>query len=225
MTYWNKCTARRRVTMDKKTVIEVCICQWLLHWPSSRFVEVVIHVVSFRSLTCTIECLPRVACEKFVELCLVCHSQKFQTTRAPLKPIISSGFMTRGQVHMYYQHCKWKHCHNGPSGLCEDVYLIKIIIVRLHPQVDLIDMIRHPDGVYKWALVKISCPISIVKKIGIRSRSWPSELRVCLLGTGAFSTQITNVSLKMRLFGTWWNNGLEKLLLSTEDLPTLSAKA
>ena len=33
------------------------------------------------------ECLPKAACDKFVELCLVCHSQKPQTTRAQLKPI------------------------------------------------------------------------------------------------------------------------------------------
>ena len=35
---------------------------------------------------------------KFVELCLTCHLRKPQTNRAPLKPIISSGFMCRGQV-------------------------------------------------------------------------------------------------------------------------------
>ena len=44
------------------------------------------------------ECIPRCAIDKFVELCLVCHTSKPQNTRAPLKPIISSGFMTRGQV-------------------------------------------------------------------------------------------------------------------------------
>ena len=47
------------------------------------------------------ECLPRAAVNKFVSLCLVCHTRKPQTTRAPLKPIISSGFMTRGQVYIY----------------------------------------------------------------------------------------------------------------------------
>ena len=45
------------------------------------------------------DCVPRSAIDKFVSLCLVCHMRKPQTTRAPLKPIISSGFMTRGQVH------------------------------------------------------------------------------------------------------------------------------
>ena len=47
------------------------------------------------------DCLPRAASEKFVQLCAVCHSNKPQTTRAPLKPILSSGFMTRGQVIMF----------------------------------------------------------------------------------------------------------------------------
>ncbi len=45
------------------------------------------------------ECVPRSAIDKYVSLCLVCHIRKPQTTRAPLKPIISSGFMTRGQVN------------------------------------------------------------------------------------------------------------------------------
>ena len=44
------------------------------------------------------DCLPRSAVDKYVALCLVCHMRKPQTTRAPLKPIVSSGFMTRGQV-------------------------------------------------------------------------------------------------------------------------------
>ena len=44
------------------------------------------------------DCVPRSAIDKYVSLCLVCHIRKPQTTRAPLKPIISSGFMTRGQV-------------------------------------------------------------------------------------------------------------------------------
>ena len=37
------------------------------------------------------DCLPRAASEKFVQLCAVCHSNKPQATRAPLKPILSSG--------------------------------------------------------------------------------------------------------------------------------------
>lgn len=45
------------------------------------------------------DCVPRSAIDKYVSLCLVCHMRKPQTTRAPLKPIISSGFMTRGQVY------------------------------------------------------------------------------------------------------------------------------
>lgn len=46
------------------------------------------------------ECVSRSAIDKYVLLCLVCHLRKPQTTRAPLKPIISSGFMTRGQVSL-----------------------------------------------------------------------------------------------------------------------------
>ena len=45
------------------------------------------------------ECVPRSAIDKYVALCLVCHMQKPQTTRGPLKPNVSSGFMTRGQVN------------------------------------------------------------------------------------------------------------------------------
>lgn len=48
------------------------------------------------------ECVPRCAIDKFVDLCLVCHISKPQTTRAPLKPIISSGFITRGQVDILF---------------------------------------------------------------------------------------------------------------------------
>ena len=44
------------------------------------------------------ECAPRFAIDRYVALCLVCHMWKPQTTRAPLKPIVTSGFMTRGQV-------------------------------------------------------------------------------------------------------------------------------
>lgn len=44
--------------------------------------------------------VPRSAIEKFVELCMTCHSRKAQMTRAPLRPIISSGFMTRCQVQI-----------------------------------------------------------------------------------------------------------------------------
>ena len=38
----------------------------------------------------------RSAVDKFV--CLLCHARKPQSTSTPLRPIISSGFMTRGQV-------------------------------------------------------------------------------------------------------------------------------
>ena len=44
------------------------------------------------------ECLPRSAVQKFVSLCPLCSTQKVQHNQAPLKPIIASGFMSRGQV-------------------------------------------------------------------------------------------------------------------------------
>ena len=37
----------------------------------------------------------------FVNLCDICGLQKKQVTQAPLKPIIASGFMSRGQVRIY----------------------------------------------------------------------------------------------------------------------------
>ena len=48
------------------------------------------------------ECIPRCAIDKFVELCVVCHPSNPQSTRSPLKPIIPSGFMTRGQIGTIY---------------------------------------------------------------------------------------------------------------------------
>ena len=58
------------------------------------------------------ECLPRAACEPFVKLCLFFHAHESQTTRAPLKPILSSGFMTRGQVHRRFMvtTCVSRNC-------------------------------------------------------------------------------------------------------------------
>ena len=44
------------------------------------------------------ECLQRSAVQKFVSLCPLCSTQKVQRNQAPLKPIIASGFMSRGQV-------------------------------------------------------------------------------------------------------------------------------
>ena len=41
------------------------------------------------------ESVPRSAIDMYVALCLVCHMWKPQT---PLKPIVLSGFMTRGQM-------------------------------------------------------------------------------------------------------------------------------
>ena len=44
------------------------------------------------------ESIPRSAVDKFVQLCRLCHARKPQPTRAPLRPITLSGYMTRGQV-------------------------------------------------------------------------------------------------------------------------------
>ena len=44
------------------------------------------------------ECLPRSVVQEFVSQYHVCGLQKPQRNQAPLKPILSSGFMTRGQV-------------------------------------------------------------------------------------------------------------------------------
>ena len=46
------------------------------------------------------ECLPRSAVDKYIEFCIICHARKPQTCRAPLRPILASGFMCRGQVIM-----------------------------------------------------------------------------------------------------------------------------
>ena len=44
------------------------------------------------------DCLPHSVVQQFETLCDACGLQKPQKNQAPLKPIISSGFMTRGQV-------------------------------------------------------------------------------------------------------------------------------
>ena len=49
-------------------------------------------------VTSCYECLPRSVVQHFVNLCEVCRLQHPQRNQAPLKPIISSGLMTRGQV-------------------------------------------------------------------------------------------------------------------------------
>lgn len=46
------------------------------------------------------DCVPRAAIDRFIQLCIVCHARKPQNTRAPLKPIVASGFMSRGQVKL-----------------------------------------------------------------------------------------------------------------------------
>ena len=90
---------------EKKTVIEVRILSMIVSLTEQHFCTRCCHSCCLLQVSKMYECLPRAACEKFVELCLVCHSQKPQTTRAPLKPIISSGFMTRGQVQCIASVC------------------------------------------------------------------------------------------------------------------------
>ena len=69
--------------------------------------------------------------------------------------IISSGFMTRGQVCLYI-------CMHVEDLNFFDIQLCDTII-----QIDLIDMTHHPDGPYHWighfmdhALVQVACPLS-----------------------------------------------------------------
>ena len=77
---------------SKKTLEEV-------HAFDVEFLAVLLLPCNLLSQVCKVyEGLPRSAVDQFIQLCIVCHAQKPQTTRAPLKPIISSGFMTRGQV-------------------------------------------------------------------------------------------------------------------------------
>ena len=77
---------------NKKTIQEVkCTV-------SVRVCYVIFKLVSTLKISKLYGCIPRSAVDKFVQLCLLCHARKPQSTRAPLRPIISSGFMTKGQV-------------------------------------------------------------------------------------------------------------------------------
>ena len=80
---------------SKKTLEEV-------HAFDIEFLAVLLYLaICFHRLCKVYEGLPRSAVDQFIQLCIVCHARKPQTTRAPLKAIISSGFMTRGQVCLY----------------------------------------------------------------------------------------------------------------------------
>ena len=46
------------------------------------------------------ECVPRATIDHFIQLCVVCRARKPQNTRAPLKQIVASGFMCRGQIDL-----------------------------------------------------------------------------------------------------------------------------
>ena len=53
----------------------------------------------FFSEGCLLVCLhSKICCPAVCNLCDVCGLQRPQRNQAPLKPIISSGFMTQGQV-------------------------------------------------------------------------------------------------------------------------------
>ena len=75
---------------SKKTIQEVKC--------TVRVCYVIYKLVSTLKISKLYGCIPRSAVDKFVQLCLLCHARKPQSTRAPLRPIISLGFMTRGQV-------------------------------------------------------------------------------------------------------------------------------
>ena len=63
------------------------------------------------------ECVPRSAIDRHVALCLVCHMWKLQSARAPLKPIVSSGFMAAGLRHLVWiSTCTMPRCFLDPLG-------------------------------------------------------------------------------------------------------------
>ena len=77
---------------SKKTILEVkCTV-------SVYVCYVIFKLVSTLKISKLYECIPRSAVDKFVQLCLLCHARKPQSNRAPLRPFISSGYMTSGQV-------------------------------------------------------------------------------------------------------------------------------
>lgn len=84
-------TAKRRGTLEQKRLLLRCFMITL------QDIHMYLYLLKMQ-VSKLYECLPRSAVDKFVQLCVVCHSSKPQTTRAPLKPIVSSGFMSRGQV-------------------------------------------------------------------------------------------------------------------------------
>jgi len=66
------------------------------------------------------ECVPWAAIDHFIQLCVVCNAPKPQNTRVPLKPIVASGFMSRGQVcviiNMFAGHYnKLRYCATNKS--------------------------------------------------------------------------------------------------------------
>ena len=121
----SKSTALRKVTLVPRRQLKRYVGETIMMKVYGKD----LHVLQVSKLY---DCVPRSAIDCFVELCFVCHVRKPQTTRGPLRPIISSGFMTRGQVHL----------------------LCAIIMLHVHnyvtAQIDLIDMRHRPDGHYRW---------------------------------------------------------------------------
>ena len=66
---------------------------------SSSLYTVCLCIANFIQVSSSYDCLPRSVVQEFIWLCEVCELQKPQRNQAPLKPIISSGFMSRGQVY------------------------------------------------------------------------------------------------------------------------------
>ena len=64
---------------------------------------------SFPQVASCYECLPRSVAETFIRCCYMCGLQRPQQNQAPLKLIISSGFMTRRQVSVRNE-IQWFHC-------------------------------------------------------------------------------------------------------------------
>ena len=94
--------------------------QWILDWMCLLILFYLLAQVA----SCY-ECLPRSVVQHFVNLCEVCSLQRPQRNQAPLKPIISSGFMTRCQV-----------CNVTCCPLYNNCYLLggggNIILIHVH---------------------------------------------------------------------------------------------
>ena len=88
--------------------------------------------------------MSREVCEKFVELCPFCNERvkKWQSpARAPPVHIIEEQFGSRGQVPRVYTRC-------GAVAQCVVTGVSACSLL----QIDLIDMSKEPDGLFKYIL-------------------------------------------------------------------------